>query len=402
MGRHSAPGVATLGWATLVRSLGSGGVLTLAVLFFVQYRGLPAGHVGLALTVGGFAGVAASLPLGKLANGPRSRDVAAVAVAGQGLAVLAFLLVGSLPALVLAACAASVTEAGSNAARAVLVAGLVTGPERVQVRAKLRAVTNAGSAAAAACSGFVLSVDVGWLWNASLVLCAAYLLAAGGLLRLVPRPAAVQVPLGSHRWEVLRDRPYALLAVLNAVLTMNLGLLTVALPVWVASRTDVPTGVFGGLILLNTVLVVLFQVRVARDVTDLPSAVRAVRRCGLLLAVCCGFFAAAAGLPPVVAVVVLVLGGGAHALGEMVFSAGTWELSYAMAPEHAHGQYQGMFGMSSQLGNALAPAVTVGLVVALGAWGWLLLGVLLAVSGAAAAALPAMAGGRRASGRAAA
>jgi len=383
MGRSSPPGTEALGWATLIRSVGSGGMLTISVLFFAEFRHFSGSQVGLALTVGGFAGVAASVPLGHVANGARSRDMASGSIICQGLITVGFLAVHNFSVLIVAAAAASMAEAGSNGARGALIAGLVKGQDRVKIRARLRAITNAGSAAGAAAGGLVLSADTAGLWRGSVAACGACLVGGGLLIQAVPRPKAVAAPAGSRTWGVLHDRPYALLGLINIVLTMNLGLLTVALPIWIASSVKAPTGVFGGLVVLNTVIVVLFQVRATRSINNIDSGGRAMRRAGVLLALCCIAFAAAAVIPTWAAVVVLVLGGLMHATGEMLHAGGSWELSFDMAPEYAHGQYQGMFTMSSQLGNAVAPALTLSLIVNLGGGGWLLLAVLLAVAGAA-------------------
>lgn len=85
--------------------------------------------------------------------------------------------------------------------------------------------------------------------------------------------------------------------------------------------------------------------------------------------------------------VLLVAGVAVHTVGELLYSAGSWALSYELAPEHAQGQYQGMFGLTTQLGTAITPAVTALLIVRHGWIGWLMMGVLLAVAGLAAPAV---------------
>ncbi|MEU9083742.1 hypothetical protein [Streptomyces sp. NPDC048357] len=77
-----------------------------------------------------------------------------------------------------------------------------------------------------------------------------------------------------------------------------------------------------------------------------------------------------------------------HTMGELLYGAGTWALSYELAPDHAQGQYQGMFGLTSQLGIAITPAITAVLIVRYGWVGW---GVLAAVMATAGLAAPAVA-----------
>src|SRR5206468_952041 len=81
-------------------------------------------------------------------------------------------------------------------------------------------------------------------------------------------------------------------------------------------------------------------------------------------------------------IVVLVLVGVViHTIGEIWQSAGGFELSFALAPQHAVGQYQGLFGMGLGLGVTVGPALLIGLCVDWGTPGWWVVGALFAVTG---------------------
>ncbi|MBX9362065.1 MFS transporter [Streptomyces sp. WAC04114] len=161
------------------------------------------------------------------------------------------------------------------------------------------------------------------------------------------------------------------------------------MPLWIAERTDAPTSVYAGLLLINTALVVLGQVPVSRGAEDIRGGARAMRRSGLWLGACCVLFASAAGRQSWLAVGVLAVGVAVHTMGEPLHSAGSWALSYELAPEHAHGQYQGLFGLTTQLGTAITPALTTLLIIDHGMAGWAVLAALPATAGLAA---PAVAG----------
>ena len=79
----------------------------------------------------------------------------------------------------------------------------------------------------------------------------------------------------------------------------------------------------------------------------------------------------------------LLVGALAHVAGELLYSAGSWALSYELAPEHAQGQYQGLFGMATRLAETVTPAITAVLIIGLGLPGWLLFGALLLAAGLA-------------------
>ncbi|MBB4983886.1 MULTISPECIES: hypothetical protein [Streptomyces] len=73
----------------------------------------------------------------------------------------------------------------------------------------------------------------------------------------------------------------------------------------------------------------------------------------------------------------------AHSVGEVWESSGGFALGFGLAPDHAQGQCQGLFGIGFDAGQALAPVILTGAVLALGHTGWLLLGVFFALVGAA-------------------
>lgn len=60
----------------------------------------------------------------------------------------------------------------------------------------------------------------------------------------------------------------------------------------------------------------------------------------------------------------------AHTAGEVLYSAGTMELLFRLAPEQRQGQYGAFYGISNGLLSAAAPAV-LGAAITLGdGWGW--------------------------------
>src|SRR6266536_4638619 len=64
------------------------------------------------------------------------------------------------------------------------------------------------------------------------------------------------------------------IAALNGLLTIQFGLLTVGLPLWVTGHTRAPAATVAALLVINTAFVALFQVRAARLATDIRTAGR--------------------------------------------------------------------------------------------------------------------------------
>lgn len=385
--RHLVPGrgpIRVLAASSLARTIGNGVLISVTVLFFTRSVGLPAQQVGLGMTIAAALGMLASVPAGHAADVLGARKAAVVFVGLQGLTICGYALVGGFLGFVIACTLVISAQSAGDAARGALVAGVVQGKERVRARAYLRSITNIGISIGAVAGGVALHLDSRTGYVALLMVCGVLYVLAGAIFLLLPAVPPVEEPDDGPTWIVLRDRPFVVVALLNAVLVMNGGILTVALPIWIAERTDAPTWVYSGVLILNTAMVVLFQVRASRSSEDVAGGARALQRCGILLAACCLVFAMAAGQPPWVAVIVLAVGALVHVLGELLYSAGSWALSYELAPEHAHGQYQGVFGMSTQLGSMVTPVAATTLIIGLGWPGWVVFAAVLLAAGLAA------------------
>ncbi len=183
---------------------------------------------------------------------------------------------------------------------------------------------------------------------------------------------------------MLRDRPYAVITFLNAIMYLNMPLLSLGLPLWIVQRTDAPKPIAAALLVVNMLSVVVFQVRVARRVTDLRTAARVTGRAGwLMLAACAVYALSGARIGAWPAVAVLLAAAAIQVFGEMMQGAGGWELSFALAPADKQGQYQGFYGMAPQIARMLGPMLLTSLLIGWGMPGWLMLGGLFLLAGLA-------------------
>ncbi|MFI6476681.1 MFS transporter [Nonomuraea sp. NPDC050663] len=374
--------VRALSLAVLLRSTGRGLFLTVSVLYFLNVVGLSETQVGLGLTIAGLAGLLGSLPAGRLCDviGPRAVNVAFCAAGGLLVACYGF--VTGFVGFALVAALVSFAEAADGTARATLIGGAVPAERRVEVRAYLRAVTNVGWSLGGLVAMIALAVGTRPAYLVMLYGCAAAYLASAALTLRVPDVQPVAKPKDGPTWVVLRDRPYALLAVLNAILVIHGPLLMVILPMWV-KHVGAPNLMVAAIGLINTVMVTFLQVRLSRNTHDLTGSANAQRRAGVLLLLACGLFALAAGQPEWLAITVLAAGAILHVFGEILQAAGSWGLSYELAPAHALGQYQGLYNMSWQAANVAAPALLTAVIIGWGWPGWLLIGLVFVAAGCA-------------------
>ncbi|MCW2506627.1 MAG: hypothetical protein JWO79_4911 [Actinomycetia bacterium] len=377
------PGPArVLAAGTLADTLGKGLTLSLSAIFFTRSVGLSVREVSIGLAAAAVVSFLTSTPLGHLADRIGPREVlAALQVAQVGtVGCLAFTR-SFWPFLVLS-CVSAACGRGASAARGAVVAGLLPPDRRVRLRAQLRAITNVGISAGTVLAGIALQIDTRGAYMAMILGDAASFAVVAALTLRLPHLAPVPVTHPGPRLVALRDRPFLVYTALHGVLAVHYGLFAIAMPLWVTLRTNAPSWIVAVLFLVNGITVVLLQVRASRGTESVAVAARAHRRSGALLAVGCALFAFSGGRSAWIAVVVLVAAAFTHVLGELLQAAGSWGLSFALAPEHAQGQYQGAFDMGYALASIAAPIVVTTLTVGWGAPGWLLLGAMFAVAGA--------------------
>ncbi|WP_407991234.1 hypothetical protein [Kitasatospora sp. CMC57] len=175
------------------------------------------------------------------------------------------------------------------------------------------------------------------------------------------------------------------MSVLNGLLGLQFSMLEVGVPLWVVEHTDAPRVLVAVSLIVNTVLVVLLQVRATRGTEEPTAAARIFRRGGLLIAACL-LIGLAHGLPGWLAAVLLIAGVACQTLSEIFCQAAGWALSYDLAGDGNHGAYQGVFNSGLAAALMLGPVLITTVVITNGLLGWILLGALMLVG---AAAMPA-------------
>jgi hypothetical protein len=366
-----------LAMAQLANSVGDGAFVVTSALFFTRVVGLSTAEVGLGLTIAWLVGFLAGVPLGNLADRHGARGVAVLLALATASAVGSFLVVRSFAAFLIAAIVYASSQTGLTAARQALLAGLVQPAERTRIRAFLQSTVNAGLAVGALLGGIALRFDNEPAYLIVFAIDALSFLVAAGLIRRVPPIAVSTRTKGEPRLAVLHDRPYALLALLNAIMLLFMPLISLVGPLWIVTRTAAPSWAVASLMIVNTLGVTFFQVRVAKGVKDLHTAGHSVRYAGVaMLAACAVFALTAAHLSSAIAALVLVIASALLTLGEMKLASGAWEISFGLAPANRQGQYQGFFGTGPAVARMLGPALLTTVILGWGPIGWIVVGAL--------------------------
>jgi MFS family permease len=393
-----------LSWIVLVNTVGDGLFMTVSALYFTRVAGLGVSQVGAGLTVAGLCGVAASVPAGRAADRWGSRRVLIALNVAEAAGMACYVLVHSFAVFLLVVCAETAVDRGAAAARNALYADALPQETRVRGRAYLRAVTNVGIGAGAACAAFALQADTRGAYLAVIAANAVTFAAVAALLPSIPVRAGgtgpagpdADTPVGARpRRNPLTDLPYLAVTALNALLSLQFAVLTVGIPLWVVRDTHAPRAVVSASMLLNTVLVVAFQVRATRATRDLRSAARALRLSGLLLGGSCLVIAASHGLPGAAAAVVLLAAVVLETAGEVLSQAGGWLLGYDLADPRATGAYQGVFNAGASAGLMAGPVVLTATAIGHGPAGWAVPAALFVLAGAVTVPAVRWAAGRR-------
>ncbi|WP_235492749.1 MULTISPECIES: MFS transporter [unclassified Leifsonia] len=396
----SDPVLRVLVLSTLIGRVGRGIFLTVTVLYFTLIVGLSALEVALVLAASSAVGVVASLVGGQLADRFSARRLLLGFSALSGLGLISYVFADSFPTALLIACVVGAADSAGNATRMAIIARAFTGAARVNARAVLRTVTNIAIAAGSALGGLALLVGTADAYRGILVGAGViYLLGCTVLVRLpsgvdapprevgVDTSARAAITADRRRRSPWRNPRYLALSALSAIFGIQFGLAEVGVPLWIAHDTSAPTALVSVVLILNTIVVIIFQVPLSRGTHDLRRAGAVTAWAGVIMAAACLLYFAASGTGVVAAVILLLVAALAHACAEVLSQAGGWGLSFELADPAVPGAYQGVFSMAFSVGSMLAPlVVTAALAQGFVGWAGLAVMFLLAAFGTAAIA----------------
>jgi hypothetical protein len=375
----------------LVTAIGTGGFLSISVVFVTRIVGLSAGVLGVGLTVGASIALGTAVPIGMLADRIGPKRVQVGISVWRCACFVAYPFIQNTWQFFAVVCLLGLVEKSAAPMEQALVGRAVPTAERVRVLASLRSMRNVGFTIGAGLGSVGLLIDTRAGYATILLANATTFAICAVLAARLPLQSA---PTGSLRRRysvtVLRDRPFLAFTGVNAVLATHMTLLSIGLPLWIVGRTGVPHVVIAVLLAINTVLAVVFQVTASRGTDTITGSGRALRRAGFALAACCLLVIVVPHLSTGIAVAVLVVAMVALTAGELLQGAGGAGGSYLLALPGQEGVYHSVYWLNVSLQQIAAPIVLTS-VVGAGALGWV---AVAAVLGAAGLAAPGV--GRRA------
>jgi MFS family permease len=335
-----------LALATLVNRAGTM-VLPFLALYLTRELRFSAGQAGAALAVYGVVSLIISPIAGRFADrfGHQRILVSSLILGGLGFWALPWLR--TLPSVMAGMAVLSAVSESMRPATLALVGDLAPVPLRRQAFALNRLAINLGMSVGPAAGGLLAAHSfrtLFWVDGATSV-------AAGLLLRAYPlRPrehleAAAAAPV---RFSAIGDPRlrYVILCVLPVVLVFFQH--GAAMSVWMVEGLGFSTRDYGFLFTVNTLLIVLLEVRLNGLTSHWPPG-RALAVGAALVAA--GFGALAFSTPYWAIVITVVV----WTFGEMILFPANAAYVSELAPRNRRGEYMGFYSMTFGLGFALGP-----------------------------------------------
>lgn len=375
------PELRVLAISTLINTFGNGLFMTIEVIYFTTVVGLSPAKVALALSIAGGISLLFSVPAGHLSDRYGPRNIGAIAYIFEGLFLSGLVFVHSYAPFLIINIICGITGTVGQTMRMATISKLGTGEERVAIRAYQRTVTNFGIALGSVIAGIALGINTRSVYQGMLLANAlTFVLSALVFLKL-PYIAPTVEKSEPVSFQALKDHRFLGATVLNGFMSLHFVLQGVAIPLWIVNETSAPRWWVSVIMVINTIGVVLFQIRVSRGSGEIAVGALQFRRAGFAVACACLLYAAASGVSTILACIILVLAMCVHVFGELIGSAGSWSIGFGLADEKHQGQYQGVYSLSWGVGGTIGPAFVTAMAISIGQLGWVYMAILFAITG---------------------
>jgi Major Facilitator Superfamily len=369
-------------------AVGFGAFLAGSAVFFTRIVGLSAREVAFGIGLANVVGLVTSAPFGVLADKIGYRRSWGLSALVEALVLLAYPLVHGfaqyLTAVVIIGLARSLGSSGQSAY------GLQVLPEDTRVRtfAFMRTTANIGIAAGSLISGAALATGTRSALIATPLISGAAMAANAIFVWYLPREGRQRHDSSSaSRRVALTDVRFMALAVANGFLTLH-GVLTAAIvPLWAVTGTRAPSVTTAVVYIVNTVLVILLQVRATKGAQSPGAAGRLLATAGLAFFAACIALLLSHDASKLLALALVVAATVFLTAAELWQSAASWTLLSRLARPGELGAYSGVWGSGAQLQSIVGPAAFIWMVAGGNGLGWLPIGCLLLLLGIASPAL---------------
>ena len=334
----------------LAGSMAGSSLFTFMGIWAIRELDASGRQLGTTFLIGAILAAGAGYLGGHLSDHYGRRRLILVGWGGEVLYIPLFLLVGQKLLLGLGLMTGmAVFGSIGGAADQAMVADLVP-PERHEAAyASVRVAANLGVTMGPPLGGLMLFLGS---WNGLFVGVTLLAVVAAVLAyRFIPSRGAYspeQPPERGSFGVIARDRVFGLFLLSGMFAYLVYVAFEVALPISLTDTHGIAPSTWGFLVIINPALVTLFQLRLTRRVSHIPTAPKLVAAM-LLMGLPFLLLSVSAAIP-VVALVIFVF-----VIGEMLWVPTSQSVIAGLAPEDVRGAYMGAFGSTAAAGFALAP-----------------------------------------------
>jgi MFS family permease len=345
----------------LVNAFGNGVVLPFLFIYLHNVRGFGLGVTGLIVATHALTSMVAGPVFGSQVDRLGGKAMLAVSLGILTVGYACFALVHEPWQGFVVAAVSGVGVGGFWPSQSTLIAGLTPHEQRPAAFAMQRVVMNLGIGLGALVGGLIASTDSPGTFTALFLLDAAtFVVYAAFMLALVPEPALGGGPhapgaSGTYR-DVLRHRGFVAVIGLNALFIFAGFSGFDVLPVYAKNEAGITESQIGVLFLVNTLVIVLAQLpiaRLARGRRRMP----ALALLGVLWAAAWLLVPFAGSATSANAMLLLALAMVVFAVGQCLHGAVHAPLVADLAEPRLLGRYMALSALSWQVGFALGPAV---------------------------------------------
>lgn len=348
----------------LLDALSTGIYLAVVTLYFVQYVDIAATSIGVALTIANVCGLLVPMPVARLTKRLGVPRVYVTLLVLRGIAMTSYVLADGFWSYLVVTCFFTMTSRAALPLLQVLVGQMEGEGDRTRTMASLRTVNNIGLA-----GGFLVAGAVQLLRSSSAYLVLfvvaglAFAVVAVVTVRACRGVEPPRVSKARRSRTVYSDGRFITVAVANSVLLLHDSMLFILIPLWVVQRSGLSPTVSSLLLMLNTAITVLLQVRLSKYATGVGGSLRLLRWSVVALAGAGVFLGSAGQGDTWMIVILLALAVSLLTVGENMHAVAGWELSFLMADPDERPQYLSLFslGYTGQLivGPVLMTAVVL-------------------------------------------
>ena len=379
---HDDPIIRKVSLASLVDRFGNGLLISVLVIYFSFTVDLGPHKTALALSIGAAAGLICTIPAGHVVDRVGQRSVVIVSMIANGLAIMSLIFVHSFLALTICFALDSIANVFSRNAQLTLIARVGNPKDAARNRAYTRSINNLGIGLGSLGAGIALSINSAFGYQVAIFLDGLTFIVGALIYTRVPHFPATLQDREKFDWSILKDGRYIAATVMSAVTNIQFIVQNVGIPIWIVKYTDAPRWWVSTLLLLNTVAVVIFQVKVSKRTKPLKESAHQYLMTGALLAGACLMYASAEGPSARVASALLIGGMALHVIAELLIAMIHWQISFDLADSSRQGAYYGIWTFGNGITEILGPSLVTFALVTMGKPGWALLAAMFLLNSA--------------------